>query len=114
MGSWITPTNAYYEGDRASKADKAVPKRPAPDQKWNKADEKWELDLDKRWAEIRAKRNALLAETDFVILDDMPAEPVLVGKFTTYRQKLRDIPQTADPTKPVKWPKKPAYKPERE
>ena len=53
--------------------------------------------------EIRAKRDALIAETDWWVLPDRtPTDEQLA-----YRQALRDLPaNTTDPANPV-WPTKP-------
>ena len=53
-------------------------------------------------AALRAKRNQLLAETDYLAL----ADHTLSADMTAYRQALRDLPSTADPANPV-WPTKP-------
>ena len=53
--------------------------------------------------QLRAKRNRLLAETDYLALSDS----TLTDEMRTYRQALRDLPaNTADPANPV-WPVKP-------
>ena len=55
-------------------------------------------------AEIRAKRNKLLADTDYLALSDV----ALSTDMQTYRQSLRDLPaNTSDPANPT-WPVKPA------
>ena len=52
---------------------------------------------------LRADRNRLLAETDYLAL----ADSTLTDEMRTYRQALRDLPaNTADPANPV-WPVKP-------
>ena len=51
---------------------------------------------------LRAKRNNLLAETDYLAL----ADHTLSAEMTAYRQALRDLPSTTDPANPV-WPTKP-------
>ena len=52
---------------------------------------------------LRAERNARLAETDYFALSDS----TLTDEMRTYRQALRDLPaNTADPANPV-WPVKP-------
>ena len=52
---------------------------------------------------IRAKRNKLLTETDYLAL----ADSTLTDEMRTYRQALRDLPaNTVDPANPV-WPTKP-------
>jgi len=53
--------------------------------------------------EIRAKRNSLLAETDYLALSDT----TLSSDMATYRQALRDVTgQSGFPTS-VTWPTKP-------
>ena len=55
------------------------------------------------WNELRARRNQLLAETDYLAL----ADHTLSADMTAYRQALRDLPSnTTDPANPV-WPTKP-------
>ena len=50
-------------------------------------------------AEIRARRNNLLARSDFTQLPDSPLSDEQKAKYKTYRQELRDLPQTyADAT----------------
>ena len=70
------------------------------------------------WKRVRAKRNKLLAETDYLALSDN----TLSSEMTTYRQELRDITNdeiiydftTGRPTSgtvasvDVVWPTKPA------
>ena len=53
---------------------------------------------------LRAERNRLLAETDYLALADV----TLTDEMKAYRQALRDLPaNTDDPANPV-WPVKPA------
>lgn len=54
------------------------------------------------WAELRAERDRLLAETDWWVLPDRTAS----AEQLAYRQALRDITNQADPANPV-WPNKP-------
>ena len=62
-----------------------------------------ELNVENAWSNLRAKRNQLLAETDYLALSDA----TLSSEMTTYRQALRDLPaNTTDPANPV-WPTKP-------
>tara|TARA_R110000765_G_scaffold403084_1_gene499070 strand:- start:265 stop:552 length:288 start_codon:yes stop_codon:yes gene_type:complete len=56
--------------------------------------------------EMRARRNRLLAETDFYALSDV----TLSDDMTTYRQALRDLPAGKDTVAKVNnatWPTKP-------
>lgn len=53
--------------------------------------------------ELRAKRNQLLTETDYLALSDV----TMTDEMRSYRQALRDLPaNTVDPANPV-WPIKP-------
>lgn len=54
---------------------------------------------------LRRDRNALLQQSDWTQLPDIPEDTRRV--WAAYRQKLRDLPETtSDPTK-VRWPKPP-------
>ena len=71
--------------------------------------------LEATWAEqaparalarLRARRNQLLAETDFYALSDV----TMSDDMKTYRQNLRDLPDgkdTVDKCNNVTWPTKP-------
>ena len=48
--------------------------------------------LARAQADLRAKRNRLLAETDFYALSDV----TMSSDMTTYRQNLRDLPDGKD------------------
>lgn len=59
-------------------------------------------------AQVRAKRDALLAETDFLMMPDYPLGEEDSAALKTYRQELRDVPaQDGFPTE-VTWPDLPA------
>ena len=51
----------------------------------------------------RAKRDALLAETDYLALSDA----TLSSQMTTYRQQLREVPQQSEFPNSISWPTKP-------
>ncbi len=62
--------------------------------------------FDRAMTELRAKRNGLLAETDFYALSDV----TMSSDMTTYRQNLRDLTNglsTVDDVNNVTWPTKP-------
>ena len=64
--------------------------------------------LANEWVQIRAERDRLIAETDWMTCSDSPA---MSDANKTYRQKLRDLPNDQkDKTKPadITWPTKPA------
>ena len=57
-------------------------------------------------AELRARRDRLLAETDYLALSDN----TLSSDMTTYRQALRDLPSgkdTVEKCENATWPTKP-------
>ena len=59
-------------------------------------------------AQVRAKRDALLAETDFLMMPDYPLGEEDATVLKTYRQELRDVPtQEGFPTE-ITWPDFPA------
>jgi len=49
---------------------------------------------DPRWVEMREKRDRLIAETDFTQLADCPLSDSKKSEFKTYRQALRELPNT--------------------
>jgi hypothetical protein len=56
--------------------------------------------------DLRAKRDRLIAETDFYALSDV----TMSSDMTTYRQNLRDITNgvtTVDHVNSITWPTKP-------
>jgi hypothetical protein len=55
------------------------------------------------WADIRARRDDLLSQSDWMAMPDSPA---ISSAWTTYRQALRDITTQSDPTN-ITWPTKP-------
>ena len=58
---------------------------------------------DRLAAEERAKRTALLMETDHYALSDF----TMSDAMKTYRQALRDVPQQTDFPTSINWPTKP-------
>ena len=65
-----------------------------------------QVELDMALENLRAKRNKLLAETDYLALSDN----TLSVNMTTYRQALRDITNgltTIEQVNNVTWPTKP-------
>lgn len=58
---------------------------------------------DRAAAEVREKRNSLIAETDYLALSDN----TMTSAMQSYRQALRDIPSQAGFPTNVTWPTKP-------
>jgi len=74
--------------------------RDAEEQAWNDGA------FDRAIADVRQKRNRLLAETDYLALSDN----TLSADMTTYRQNLRDITEgvsTVEDVNNITWPTKP-------
>jgi hypothetical protein len=57
------------------------------------------------WAEVRWKRTALLAQSDWTQMPDVPAQTS--AKWQAYRQALRDITTTFTSPDAVVWPEQP-------
>ena len=58
---------------------------------------------------IRAKRNALLGETDYYLMPDYPSNPQNLEELKVYRQALRDIPKQEGFPRDVRWPDVPKF-----
>ena len=58
-------------------------------------------------ADAREKRNALIAETDFLVMPDYPLDAEKKGAVLAYRQALRDVPEQAGFPRQIDWPVKP-------
>ena len=74
--------------------------RDAEEQAWNNGA------FDRAMADLRQRRNRLLAETDYLALSDN----TLTAEMTTYRTELRDITEgltTVDEVNSVVFPTKP-------
>ena len=58
------------------------------------------------WNIVRVERDALLSDSDHVMLADFPLEDK--SDWEAYRQELRDIPQDFDDAEDVEWPEQPS------
>ena len=74
---------------------------------WDNAETAWNNGAyDRAIADMRSKRNRLLAETDFYALSDV----TMSDEMKKYRQDLRDLPagkDTVDKCNNATWPTKP-------
>lgn len=69
---------------------------------------KGELKSDSEYAaEARAKRNSLIAETDYLVMPDYPLPEDRKQAVLAYRQALRDVPEQAGFPRQIDWPEKP-------
>jgi len=55
---------------------------------------------------LRKRRNELLLNSDYTQLPDSPLGDAKKQEWATYRQALRDLPTTADPSN-ITWPTEP-------
>lgn len=67
-----------------------------------------ELKTDAEFAsEVREKRNALIAETDYLMMPDYPLDEERKAAVMAYRQALRDVPEQEGFPRQINWPVKP-------
>ena len=59
------------------------------------------------WRKIRKERNQLLKDSDYIMFPDITITTEKKEEWTTYRQSLRDIPQTFSNPDEVVYPTKP-------
>ena len=57
--------------------------------------------------EIRARRDRLLAATDWAVVPDSPLDAQSLEAVKTYRQALRDVPQQEHFPGAITWPRMP-------
>jgi hypothetical protein len=81
-----------------------VPFTPEEEAEWDARDAEYAAGADDRAAEeVRTKRDALLAATDWRASSDL----TLSTEWATYRQALRDVPSQAGFPHTINWPSKP-------
>ena len=56
---------------------------------------------------VRARRDELLASSDWTQMQDAPLPPHESAAWRAYRKALRDLPATADADGHVTWPSRP-------
>ena len=94
------PRYRLVNGNRVQFTAEEETARDAEEQAWSDGA------FDREIADLRNKRNNLLAETDFYALQDV----TMSEDMTTYRQALRDITKgltTVEEVKAVTFPTKP-------
>lgn len=91
-GNWVTAwlvRDMFADDDESTKAEKEAA---------------YQASLDAvAAASVRAKRNSLLAETDYLALTDNTLDAITMA----YRQALRDVPSQEGFPHDVVWPTKP-------
>lgn len=59
---------------------------------------------DELASQVRAERNMKIAETDYYIMSDYPADPETLEVVKNYRKALRDITLQSGFPRDVEWP----------
>ena len=70
-----------------------------------------QVELDMALENLRAKRNKLLADSDYIVLADSPVTPAKKSEWMTYRTALRNLTQgldTIEKVNNVAYPLKPS------
>ena len=94
------PRYKLVNGEQIQLTAEEEAQRDAEEQAWNDGA------FDRAIADVRQKRNRLLADTDYLALSDN----TLSADMTTYRQNLRDITEgvsTVEDVNNITWPTKP-------
>ena len=63
--------------------------------------------LASSWDRLRAKRNVLLASSDWTQSPDSPLTDEVIDDWAIYREELRDLPDTTDDPADPTWPEVP-------
>ncbi|MFI3276552.1 tail fiber assembly protein [Vibrio sp.] len=69
--------------------------------------EKNTIKKEAEWRDTKKERDALLFQCDWTQMPDAQLDEAKKTAFLTYRQALRDIPQTYNNPDEVVWPEKP-------
>ena len=92
------------DGVKVILSDAEIAQRQAEEIAWNNEA------FDRSLASLRAKRNSLLASSDYTVLADTVLTPAKKSEWMTYRTALRNLPQgltTVEQVNAVAFPAKP-------
>jgi hypothetical protein len=92
------------DGVKVILSDAEIAQRQAEEIAWNNGA------FDRSLASLRAKRNSLLASSDYTVLQDSPLTSVKKSEWMTYRTGLRNLTQgltTVEQVNAVAFPLKP-------
>ena len=71
-------------------------------------DDAWpQVESDRKWGQVRAERDRLLAASDWSQMPDNALDAPTIAAWAAYRQELRDVPQTQDDPDSIVWPEAP-------
>ena len=97
-------TTKLINGIRVNLTSAEETARQAEETAWNNGA------FDRAMEDLRAKRNKLLADTDYIVIKNLEAGTSIPAAWTTYRTNLRDLTNgltTVDQVKAVEFPTKP-------
>jgi len=97
-------TTKLINGIRYNLTAEEIAQRQQDEQTWNSGA------FDRALENLRAKRNKLLADTDYIVTMNLEAGTSIPAAWTTYRTNLRDLTNgltTVDQVKAVEFPTKP-------
>jgi len=66
-----------------------------------------QVESDRKWGQVRAERDRLLAASDWSQMPDNALDAPTIAAWAAYRQELRDVPQTQDDPDSIVWPEAP-------
>lgn len=104
----IPAQHAYLRDGKVCRRDA----RPSDDHVWDKRTFAWvdprtaKQKADAQWGEVKAQRDKLLDESDWVVLRAYDLDAPVPGPWRVYRQRLRDITNQQDPFN-ITWPDPP-------
>jgi hypothetical protein len=84
-----------------------VPAQPTPYHEWTATGWQDQTPVNKKWEEIRRIRDAILQQTDWIVVRAAEASLTITPAFTEYRQDLRDVTEQPDAFN-ITWPQRPA------
>lgn len=102
------PDSDKYYFDFGTNSLVKKPERPGREYVFDYSSKTWALIKNEQveWSNVRIKRDALLAKSDWVVLPDVTMDPIVKDNWITYRQALRDITNQPDPFNII-WPTSP-------
>lgn len=99
----LNPTMHYvYQGQVMAR-----PPQPSYPAVFEPSSGRWIPDVSASWVAVRARRDQLIAASDWAVLPDVSMSPERRQAWLDYRQSLRDITSQPDPTQ-IDWPVAPA------
>lgn len=101
MKNFWSVAGSYYRGHKkVNPKDIEVP-TPPPSVSHVWTNSGWKLDETRFFDFLRRERNFLLEDSDKYMLEDFPITLEKKEEWKTYRQLLRDLPETINPNNPV-------------